>query len=179
MDIVQATSLTPLSIALFISVSRESTFLSFMTFFIIAVPIPPMFILDNLSLLLPSGIIIPNIFSIMDFFGFTAFALRRALSPQKVKNIVTGLPIAAAPLAIMKEASTLSRSPLNTIIVLPCFSEAASSAFAGAPSSLPFLTYTIFSLPCRSCPTRVFPVLLHHAPISAAKPMSVADTLRT
>jgi len=39
-------------------------------------------------------------------------------SPQKVKNIVTFLPLDAAPLAMIKEAIALSKSPLNTTIVL-------------------------------------------------------------
>src|SRR5690606_7771515 len=38
--------------------------------------------------------------------------------PQNVKNIVTSLPMAAAPLAIMKLAIALSKSPLKTIMVV-------------------------------------------------------------
>jgi hypothetical protein len=36
-----------------------------------------------------------------------------ALQPQKVKNIDTSIPMAAAPLAIMKTAMALSKSPDN------------------------------------------------------------------
>ena len=39
-------------------------------------------------------------------------------SPQKVKNMVTFLPIAAAPLAMTNEARARSRSSLNTMSVL-------------------------------------------------------------
>ncbi|MNN71593.1 hypothetical protein D3C81_1875460 [compost metagenome] len=39
--------------------------------------------------------------------------------PQKVKNIVTFLPLAAAPFAIIKDAIALSKSPLKTTIELP------------------------------------------------------------
>jgi hypothetical protein len=48
------------------------------------------------------------------YFGFLI-----TLSPQKVKNIVTFLPMAAAPFAITNEASALSRSSLNTTMVFP------------------------------------------------------------
>ena len=43
--------------------------------------------------------------------------LRRAFNPQKVKNIVTSSPMAAAPLAMMNAAMTLSKSPLKTMTV--------------------------------------------------------------
>ncbi|MNN46992.1 hypothetical protein D3C81_1613960 [compost metagenome] len=36
-----------------------------------------------------------------------------------MKNIVTFLPLAAAPFAIMKDAIALSKSPLKTTIELP------------------------------------------------------------
>ena len=128
-DIVHAISLIPLSIACFINDSRESTFLSSMTFFIMAVPIPPIFILESFSLPVPLGIIKPNIFSIKDFLTFCASAFLSTFNPQKVKNMVTGLPIAAAPFAMIKDANTLSRSPLNTISVFPCGSSVSSPFF--------------------------------------------------
>src|SRR5512142_387459 len=40
-----------------------------------------------------------------------------AFRPQKVKNMITSIPAAAAPEAIMKDAMTLSRSPLRTTSV--------------------------------------------------------------
>ena len=40
-----------------------------------------------------------------------------AFSPQKVKNIVTFMPMAAAPVAIIKAAIARSISPLNKTIV--------------------------------------------------------------
>jgi hypothetical protein len=38
-------------------------------------------------------------------------------NPQKVKNIVTFIPIAAAPVAMMKAAIARSRSPLRSTMV--------------------------------------------------------------
>ena len=37
--------------------------------------------------------------------------LYEVITPQKVKNMVTSMPIATAPLAIMKAAIALSKSP--------------------------------------------------------------------
>ena len=78
-----------------------------------------MFILDNPSFLLPLGIIIPNAFSIIFLGVFIFSGFLRTFSPQNVKNIVTFLPIVAAPLAIINDAIALSKSPLNTTIVWP------------------------------------------------------------
>ena len=105
--------------AFFINISNESTFLSSITFFIILVPIPAIFIFDNFNLRLPFGIINPNNLSINDFLTLIFSLLRKTFNPQKVKNIVTGRFIVAAPFAIINDANTLSKSPLNTTIVLP------------------------------------------------------------
>jgi len=43
---------------------------------------------------------------------------RSRFRPQNVKNNVTSLPMAAAPLAMINEAIALSKSPLKTTIVL-------------------------------------------------------------
>ena len=58
--------------------------------------------------------------------------LAQGVEPQNVKNIVTSSSIAAAPLAMMNAAITLSKSPLKTMIVfldlvsvLPCLSISA------------------------------------------------------
>ena len=65
------------------------------------------------------------------------------LRPQKVKNIVTLRPMAAAPLAMMKLASALSRSPLNTMIALslPLAVAMQAPVVADSPSQ-PFLIQT-------------------------------------
>ena len=77
----------------------------------------------------------PNAFS-MIFFGTLTFSFfLRILSPQNVKNIVTGLPMAAAPFAIMKDAMALSRSPLNTIIVFPSLGSAAGAWLKAASAA--------------------------------------------
>ncbi|MNW64450.1 hypothetical protein D3C74_427330 [compost metagenome] len=129
--IVQAISFTPAFNASCMSTSRESTFLRPIVWRINLAPKPPIFILDNGSFRVPCGIIIPNILSSPFFFTAEASPLRNTFSPQKVKNIVTCLPIAAAPEAMIKEAIVLSRSPLNTIIVVPSLS--ADTGIEGFP----------------------------------------------
>src|SRR5690625_3356779 len=121
MLIVQATILTPsLSAFSIISVSA-STFFFFMTYWIILDPSPNMFMLEIGSLEADFGIIMLNALSRPDFSFFGAFGSLMTLSPQNVKNMVTSLPMLFAPVAMMNEASALSRSPLNTTIVAPSF----------------------------------------------------------
>ena len=119
-DIWHATNFTPFCFALSISSSSEETPFCFITARIIFAPIPPKFMRESPSFLEPRGSIKLNIFPISDFLTRTFSGLRKRLTPQKVKNIVTGRPIAAAPFAIMNEAIALSKSPLNTTNVLPC-----------------------------------------------------------
>ena len=85
---------------------------------IIFAPMPPMFMRERPSLRVPRGIIMPNMRSMSVFLTRTRLGLRRMLSPQNVKKIVTLRPIAAAPFAMMNTAMVLSRSPLNTTKVL-------------------------------------------------------------
>ena len=80
----------------------------------------------------------PNIASMKDLSTFCLLFFLRTLRPQKVKNMVTLRPIAAAPLAMIKLASTLSRSPEKTMMVFP--SPFACATAAGAPPARPFLT---------------------------------------
>jgi hypothetical protein len=67
----------------------------------------------------PLGIILPNMACRTLFLSVvcTFSGLRRMFRPQKVKNMVTSSPMAAAPLAMMKAAMTRSKSPLNRMIV--------------------------------------------------------------
>ncbi|MNE67803.1 hypothetical protein D3C80_1634310 [compost metagenome] len=81
-------------------------------------PAPSMFILDKPSLRLLEGSIMLNIRPSTVFDTDGGCGLRNMLRPQKVKNIVTLRPLAAAPLAMIKEAIALSRSPLKTTMVL-------------------------------------------------------------
>mgnify|MGYP007016529440 CR=1 FL=1 len=82
--------------------------------FILA-PMPPIFILERASLREPRGIILANILAIKSFSAVTFSGFLKIFRPQKVKNILTFLPIAAAALAMMKEAMALSRSPEKTM----------------------------------------------------------------
>ena len=63
-----------------------------------------------------------------------------ALSPQKVKNIVTCIPIEAAPVAIINAAITRSMSPLRTTASLAwasCFPIPPEPHGGQAPRSSP------------------------------------------
>ena len=100
-----------------ISWGNGSTFCAFMMAFIMAVPAPAICIFDSFNLSAPRGSIQPNIFSMRFFFTGTASGRRSTFNPQKVKNIVTCWPMAAAPLAMINEARARSNSPENTIKV--------------------------------------------------------------
>ncbi|MPN53329.1 hypothetical protein SDC9_200993 [bioreactor metagenome] len=117
-DIEQATTSTPFFIACSIKSSKDDIFLFFITSLISLLPIPIICILESLSFLLPLGIIIPKAVSIKFFLTEIFSCFLKMFNPQKVKNIVTFLPIEAAPLAIIKDAIALSKSPLKTTIVL-------------------------------------------------------------
>ncbi len=134
-DIVQAIILISCSIAVSRICSRESTFCSRMTFFIMRAPMPPMFIRDSPASLGVLGSILPNIFCRADFSSVEAAPdLRSALRPQNVKNIVTSSPMAAAPLAMTNAASILSRSPLKTMIVFLVVSTVWFPSASGQPT---------------------------------------------
>ena len=107
--------------------------------------------------------------------GFCCFLMM--FSPQKVKNIVTCLPAAAAPLAITKEASARSKSSLKTISVLPSAApegEGEAPQHAGAAAASPLLTVASTMPPCCSTPSSRAPVIRHHETTSRAKAWSVA-----
>src|SRR3569832_743902 len=59
---------------------------------------------------------------------------RMVFNPQNVKNIVTFMPMAAAPVAMMKAAMARSRSPLKSTIVTRSGFAALRSARATAGS---------------------------------------------
>ena len=126
MDIWQATKRTPWARALSISSSKELTPFCFIIPRIILAPMPPMFIRDRPSFLVPRGIMAPNIRSMNALWTLTFLGLRRIFRPQKVKKMVTFRPMAAAPLAIMKAAMVLSKSPLNTTKVLSFWAAAGA-----------------------------------------------------
>src|SRR5699024_8958895 len=84
-------------------------------------PSPNIFILEIGKFSGEFGIILLNILSKPDFLIFGACGFLIIFNPQNVKNIVTSFPIDFAPVAIIKEASALSKSPLKTTIVAPSF----------------------------------------------------------
>ncbi len=98
---------------------NESTFFFFITYRIMILPKPNIFILDSGIFKGVFGNIKSNIFAIPFFLTLTVCAFFNALSPQKVKKIVTSLPAALAPFAIIIAATALSNSPLNSTIVVP------------------------------------------------------------
>ncbi len=171
-DIWQAINSTPLAMAMSRSVSSESIFFFFMIWRIMAGPMPAILSLDSLRRRECEGSIQENMRPNISFFvaGLRSFLM--ALSPQKVKNIETFSPVAAAPLARTNVASALSRSSLKRINDLPRGAAAASAAvrLVGEPFSM-----TILCMPrVESCDTKRLPVDSHQARASVANPGSVA-----
>lgn len=70
-----------------------------MSDFIMAVPIPPIFILDNFTLSVPFGNMVPNILPMKSLLLMRFFLSRRTGVPQSVKNMNTSMHIAKAPVA--------------------------------------------------------------------------------
>jgi len=103
----------------------------------------------------------------------------RTLSPQKVKNRVACCPREAKPLAIMKAAIALSRSPENTTIVRSCPAVCfgACTGFSCTASAVPFWTTAVISPAFVSSESRRLPVDFAQASTSLAKPKSVALTV--
>src|SRR5665648_705929 len=172
----QATNSTPFSLAIAIKSSRLSTFLFFMTVLIILAPMPPIFILDSLSFPAPLGIIAPNMVEIKSFFAAVFSGLLSAFSPQKVQNMLTCLPMAAAAFAMIKVAITLSRSPENKMR----FFLSQGPLLAGPQEALVcFITFflmvvTAIPLLC-VLSINTFPVLLQKPSMSEANATSVVE----
>ena len=140
---------------------------------IIFPPMPPILILDNFNFSELEGNIIPNIFPKISFFTLGLLSRFITFSPQKVKKIVTFCPVAAAPFASTKVANALSRSSLNMIKVLPLPSQEVTRLQAFGSS---FSIITTDFPPELSLEISLFPVELHHADASRAKPGSVEMT---
>src|SRR5450631_3352010 len=117
-DIAQAIIFTPCSRA---EAMRSSSGMTFSWRIIRCMslgPAPAKFMCESLSRSGPRGIMAENAFckGLLPLVA-TFSGRRRAFRPQNVKNMVTSSSIAAAPLAMMKAAITLSKSPLKTMIV--------------------------------------------------------------
>mmetsp|Transcript_53051 Transcript_53051/g.129582 ORF Transcript_53051/g.129582 Transcript_53051/m.129582 type:complete len:307 (+) Transcript_53051:2-922(+) len=153
-DMVHATMRTPPSCASFISPFRLGRFFIPICIFIAIGPSPCIWRLDSGRESGPLGSIEVSMRSMIDLEG--CFMLtpscaigqlsgpwhRSALSPQKVKNIVTLPPIATAPFASTNAAITLSISPLNTTRarLLPPASATAEGAGAATPVATGFMS---------------------------------------
>ena len=112
--------------------------------FIIAVPMPAMFIWESFSLLRPFGSITPNILP-MKLFPLTFLAgARSAGVPQKVKNRTTFMPMAAAPVAMIIAARCLSSPPESTTIV-SLFSAPGSALIFSFRAAISLSTSTLIS----------------------------------
>jgi len=137
-------------------------------------PKPIMLICESFKRRESEGNIMENMRPKRSFFtaGFCSFLM--TLSPQKVKNIDTFLPVAAAPLANTKVASARSRLSLNMISVLLPGNAGAATVDRGAPE--PFSMTTVWYPPSDFTLTTRLPVLPHHACASRGKPASVAFT---
>ena len=124
---------------------------------------PSILSLDSDNFVESEGSIKLNILLQKSFLTFGLWAFFIVLSPQKVKNIDTFLPVAA---------KVLSRSSLNRIKVFPLVSyKVCSSILAcGVDFSIITLCMPFFEF----LPMNLFPVVLHHASASLGKPASVA-----
>lgn len=133
---------------------------------------PSILSLDSDNFVESEGSIKLNILLQKSFLTFGLWVFFIVLSPQKVKNIDTFLPVAAAPFASTKVAKVLSRSSLNRIKVFPLVSyKVCSSILAcGVDFSIITLCMPFFEF----LPMNLFPVVLHHASASLGKPASVA-----
>lgn len=114
MDISHARNFTPSSFASSIISFGRFTFFCFMMRFINQRPIPNMFSLEG-------PIASPPRASRLNIFPMNPSPLKKppflmTFNPQNVKNKVTSMLEAAAPVAITRAAMALSRSPLNTTI---------------------------------------------------------------
>jgi len=118
MDIWQAIIRTSRSCAASISSGRLAIFFWAMICFIIPAPMPPMFNCDRGRLAALFGSIHPSIFCIqLRLQVAEGPPFLSAERPQKVKNIVVFIPMAAAVVAMMNAPITLSMEPENTTMV--------------------------------------------------------------
>ncbi len=178
MDIWHAIILTPAMRAWEYIDSSWSTFFCFILKRISLGPIPAKFIEESERPFMLFGSIIPNIRPRRSLRTPRVFFLSTD-NPQKVKNIVTVLPVAAAPFASTKDASALSMSFENTMKVAPFPSERAHGALPSAvavPAAPPFSISARIMPPWVSIEASVFPVSAHQDFTSRAKPGSVALT---
>src|SRR3989304_5375626 len=134
MLVVQAWKPTPRRPAVRIISGREETFCFFIRPRIIAVPIPAICILESLSPSDPLGSIQPNILPMKDFFVFFRGS-RSTDRPPKGKKVSPCIPEAAAPVAMIKAATALSRSLLKKMM-LSLLPEAFFFRCAPVPDSL-------------------------------------------
>ncbi len=115
--VVQAINRTPRSWAICINSGMPGIRCCRMTRFISLVPKPPKWNRESGSVSAPPLLRTPNMRRSQSFAALGAPFRRMVLRPQKVKNMVTCIPMAAAPVAMMKAAITRSISPLRTTIV--------------------------------------------------------------
>ncbi len=147
---------------------------------IMRLPSPHMSSFERCSRPLCAGSIQPNIRPMRSFptAGFSRFLM--TLSPQKVKNIVTRFPVAAAPLAMTNEASALSRSSLKTTIVLLIGRRRGRAAGAGCAWPHGIAEGAGLRISARTLPPQLSrasssaPVMRHHEATSWPKAWSVA-----
>ena len=155
--------------------SSESTPFLAMRKRIILAPIPIMFILESDNLVESEGSIHENIRPQISFATLGLWVFLMAFSPQKVKKMLTFLPVAAAPLASTKVARALSRSSLKSMNVLPW--AFATGCVASAARATLFSISTMCMPDSECLLINRLPVVRHHASASRGKPASVAFTI--
>src|SRR5450756_1810254 len=105
MEVVQTTKRTPCSLASAIDSETDGMRYFFMSDFITPVPAPSMFIWDSFKWSAPPLFIMFIIHCMKLFFPRARLPFLTTPSPQKVKNIVTSMPIEAPVLARLKAVS--------------------------------------------------------------------------
>ena len=140
-----------------------------------AVPIPPKCILERPKDWGPWGIILENMLSIKVFLRGGASLRRRMFNPQNVKNKVTSIPMAAAPLAMMKLAMARSKSLLKTTMVRAFLVGAPADSEVETLVGVSFFSIMAVNFPwLGTASTRRLPERLHQAWASMGNPGSEA-----
>src|SRR5574340_1750964 len=150
--VVQAMKRTPRSSAVAINSGTPGMRFCFMTTCIIFVPRPQKWKRDSGRVSAPPLLRNPNMRRNQSLAELVAPFLRIVLSPQKVKKTVTCMPMAAAPVAIMKAAMARSKSPLRRTIVTRSGFDSRSSARAAVGSICAVVIGSPHVSECRQCP---------------------------
>src|SRR5450759_710855 len=115
-------------------------------------PMPPKLNMDGFDLVMSPPYIMPSI--LPKRLLPVGFVFLRARRPQNVKNMVTSIPMAAPPVAMMNAPNNLSKSPLMATIVI-FFLRSMTSGISSFP---PWVGRCISRSPCQAAVSAVLSV---------------------